>query len=328
VISILAIALNLCPILLAESMAPTRLIWTDPKPLTVADWTWGPGGPARAPQPPFRFIRENLGGTNPKIDVADGQGALWTVKFGGEVHAETFMSRFLYALGYHAEPVYYVPEGVILGANGLKRSKPFLSRAGKFRRARFKRCDENGMVYADEIEWAWNANPFLGSRELNGLKIVMMLASNWDGKDARDRGGSNTAVFVQPSSRPKAYIYSFTDWGSTLGTWGGFFQRGRWDPAGYERQTKHFVQGLRNGTIVWGYTGKHKRDIVDGITTEDVLWLTPYLHRITDEDLRTGLVASGANAADAERFSRSIRNRIAQLDSIARSDGMMAGARR
>ena len=26
-----------------------RLLWEDPKPMTIADWTWGPGGQERAP---------------------------------------------------------------------------------------------------------------------------------------------------------------------------------------------------------------------------------------------------------------------------------------
>ena len=53
-----------------------QLIWSDPKPTTVADWIWGPGGEALAPRPPFRFMKENFGGTNPKINVIDARGAL------------------------------------------------------------------------------------------------------------------------------------------------------------------------------------------------------------------------------------------------------------
>ena len=68
--------------------------------------------------------------------------------------------------------------------------------AGLFCDARFE-LDEPGVVkHFDEHSWAWNDNPFVGTRELNGLKIVMMLLSNWDNKDVRDVArGSNTAIF-------------------------------------------------------------------------------------------------------------------------------------
>jgi hypothetical protein len=304
-------------LLLAMNLyAATQLIWNDPKPMAIADWTWGPGGEALAPRPPFEFVSENLGGTNPKINVKDARGALWIVKFGSEVHTDTFAARLLSATGYAAEPVYFVPSGTILGVTGLKRAKGFVSKDGRFRRARFKLRDKSQLTYADELEWSWISNPFLGSHAFNGLKILMMLLSNWDGKDARDVGDSNTAVFRLKGSQPPAYLYAFTDWGSSLGSWGGFFTRNKWDVSAYERQTRDFVKGVRNGNVVWGYSGKHSHDITDGITVRDVRWLMPYLSRITDEELRTGFLASGANMVTAGRFTRSMRDRIAQLERI------------
>ena len=57
--------------------------------------------------------------------------------------------------------------------------------------------DEAGVVkHFDAHGWAWHDNPFVGTPELNGLKILMMLMSNWDNKDVRDVArGSNTAIF-------------------------------------------------------------------------------------------------------------------------------------
>jgi len=296
-----------------------QLIWNDPRPMTIADWIWGPGGEAQAPRPPFRFVSENLGGTNPKINVRDARGALWIVKFGGEVHTDTFSARLLNAVGYFAEPTYFLPSGTIWGVTGLKRAKPFVSKDGHFRRARFKLRDDGKLAYADEFQWSWIANPFLGLHELNGLKILMMLLSNWDGKDARDGDDSNTAVFLQRGSQPVTYLYSFFDWGASLGSWGGFFKRDKWHASAYERQTRDFVKGVRNGRIVWGYGGKHRHDITDGITISDVRWLLPHLSRITDEELQAGFVASGATGAGAERFTRSIRNRIGQMERISQT---------
>ena len=76
------------------------------------------------------------------------------------------------------------------------------------------------------------------------------------------------------------------------------------------------MQGVKDGNIVWGYDGKHGEDISAGITVEDARWLLTYLSGITTEELRIGLRASGASPGYAERISRSIRNRIAQLQQI------------
>ena len=65
---------------------------------------------------------------------------------------------------------------------------------------------------------SWNDNPFLGSRELHGLKILVMLLSNWDTKDRRDAArGSNTAIFERRVGgwRHEAR-YLITDWGGSI----------------------------------------------------------------------------------------------------------------
>ena len=80
----------------ANLSAPeNRVLWREPPPMSDADWVWGPGGRERAPLPPFQFLKENMGGTNPKVNVRDARGALWVVKFGGEVHTEVFAARLL-----------------------------------------------------------------------------------------------------------------------------------------------------------------------------------------------------------------------------------------
>jgi len=56
-----------------------------------------------------------------------------------------------------------------------------------------------------------------------------MLTSNWDAKDERDGGGSNTAVFYSRNEEGQLY-YVFNDWGATMGRWGGFFKRDKWNP--------------------------------------------------------------------------------------------------
>src|SRR5207248_3570215 len=137
---------------------------------------------------------------------------------------------------------YFVPEGMVSGIHGLKRAKPFVSREGKFQAARFQLRDNRGPKFVKGLDWAWTDNPFVGSDELNGLKILMMLMSNWDAKDSRDGKGSNTAIYLQTSFDGIQLRYAFDDWGATFGKWGGFFSRDKWNADGYSGQTRSFVR--------------------------------------------------------------------------------------
>jgi len=296
------------------------VLWQSPGAITVHDWIWGAGGEAKAPQPPFAFVDEDFHGTNPKIRVRDAKGVQWTVKFGGENHGDVFSSRLLYALGYLTQPTYYAESGTITGLHDLKRARPFVARDGSFHFARFKLRNHKALAPVDGDAWSWNENPFVGTPELNGLKILMMLTSNWDAKDARDGQGSNTAIYSKPGKDANRRFYAFDDWGASMGKWGGFFERDKWDPEGYQAQTKDFVRSAPGGRIEWGYRGKHDQDITQGISVDDVRWLLRYLSRVTDEELRAGLRASGATEEEIAIYARSVRERIAQLQSLAGSD--------
>src|SRR5215203_4960320 len=178
------------------------IIWRDPGPAESLDLAAGPGGPQGAPVPPFQFVEEHGAGTFPCVSVRDARRQLWRVKWGDEVHTEVFAARLAWAAGYFVEVNYFVPSGRIEGADTLQRAGECIRADGSFQNARFE-LDEPGVVkHFDEHSWAWNDNPFVGTRELNGLKIVMMLLSNWDNKDVRDVArGSNTAIFEYQMDR-------------------------------------------------------------------------------------------------------------------------------
>ena len=173
------------------------VIWRDPGDIRAHDLAAGPGEP---PQPPFQFIEENTTGSQPTVSVRDGTGRQWRVKWGSEVRTETFGTRLAWALGYFAEQTHFLAGGEIRGAHDLTRAKDCIDEHHRFREARFELTGEAGVVkHFDAQGWAWNDNPFVGTRELNGLKILMMLVSNWDNKDVRDVArGSNTAIFEYP----------------------------------------------------------------------------------------------------------------------------------
>jgi len=296
------------------------LIWQNPGSVETLDFVGGVTGREKAPAPPFQFVEERMSGTNPKVRVTDANGVTWTVKFGSEVNAETFATRLAWAVGYFVEPAYFVPSGKIENVGSLSRAKKYIQSNGSFTDARFEmQRDKSVNKLEDEESWNWVQNPFVGSKELNGLKVILMLTSNWDNKDVRDvKRGSNTSIFQHPMEGGLEDRYMVTDWGGSMGKWGGFMSREKWDCKGYASQTRDFVKGAKGDMVEFGYSGQHTSDFKTNISVGDVKWLMQYLGRVTDDQLRAGLKASGAAPDEVECFTLAIRERINQLKIVAR----------
>jgi hypothetical protein len=295
---------------------PGPTIWRNPGKVERLDFNFGPGGVENAPKPPFTFIEEDKGGSNPKIKITDATGREWGVKWGSEVNAEVFATRLVWAAGYYVEAAYFVPAGKILGAKKLSRAKKYIDADGDFKDARFELKEKGIKKFNQEEGWRWDNNPFMGTKELNGLKILMMLTSNWDSKDQRDTSrGSNTAIFKVSATGEERFVV--TDWGGSMGKWGGVFSREKWDCEGFAKQNREFITSARNGYVEFGYKGQRTADITSNIRTGDVKWLVQYLGRISDDQLRAGLIASGADAKEVGCFTSAIRERLDQLKRIS-----------
>jgi hypothetical protein len=145
---------------------------------------------------------------------------------------------------------------------------------------------------------------------------MVMLTSNWDPKD-QTNSQSNTAIYTD--RRTGQVLYVMSDWGATMGKWGGVFSREKWDCEGYASQTRKFVTGIEGRSVRFGYEGKHTDTIREGINVTDVRWLMGYLGRITDAQIRDGLRAAGATPEDVSCFTRAVRERIEQLRKVAGS---------
>ena len=294
-------------------------LWRDPGDVAALDMTSGPGGPAQVPQAPYSFIEEHATGTQPCVSVHDANGRRWRVKWGPEVPCETFAVRLAWACGYFAEITHRVESGCIEGAHDLSRAASCLDERGGFADARFELDDPDVLKLFEEHSWSWTDNPFAGTRELAGLKILLMLISNWDNKDQRDVArGSNTAIYVTRVSRwQREAQYLIVDWGGSMGRWGNtLVTRGRWDAAGFAAQTPGFVTGVTNGFVQFGYTGQRTGDARADITPEHVRWLCRYLGRIGDDQLRAALRVSGATPEEVESFTASLRSRVQQLQAV------------
>ena len=247
-----------------------KLIWRNPGAVERVDFRFGIGGPRLQPRPPFRFLKEDTAGTNPKVHVRDAKGREWAVKFGPEASPDTFCTRLAWAVGYYAEPTYYVAQGAIRGARELKRARNFIDARGRFTGARFQ-LRSRYPEFLQGVDWGWEENPFLGTHALNGLKVMMMLVSNWDAKDIRDTrkhpDNTNTAIYREGN----AYIFFVDDWGAAMGNWGHYFSRTKWDPVDYYHESARFVRGIKDGRIEWGFKGKHTGDLENGIHALPIL---------------------------------------------------------
>jgi hypothetical protein len=253
------------------------------------------------------------------MSVHDARDLRWRVKWGDEVKSETFATRLAWAAGYHVEAAYYVAAGHIEGAKDLGRARTCVADDYSFKDARFELDEEGVRKLFDEHGWSWDDNPFAGTRELAGLKVLTMLVSNWDNKDVRDVArGSNTAVFEHALADGGTEArYLIIDWGASMGRSGSPLTRTKWDCEGFAAQNADFVRGVSGGLVEWGYTGQRTEEATEGIKVGDVRWLNSYLGRVTDGQLREGLLASGATPEEADCFTRALRGRIEQLARVA-----------
>jgi hypothetical protein len=286
-------------------------IWRDPGRVETVDFTAAARGATDPPRPPFRFTGEPSMGNNAKIEVIDALGRKWRVKSGPEARAEAFVTRLVSALGYFAEVTWFVKSGEVEGLPPGLRSR-VVDQNGRFSWVGFELIEADGKFLNEP--WTWTQSPFTGTREFQGLKILVMLVSNWDNKDARDaRRGSNVGVLETGGVRH----HFVNDWGQSMGAWKTWFGNGTcWDCPAFKVQTEMFVRGS-GSRIRFGYRGQHTHDFSADVSREDVRWLMQYLGRVTDAQIHTALLVSGATREEQECFAAALRKRIEQLRNIA-----------
>jgi hypothetical protein len=306
----------------AYAQLPSGSLWRDPGNVAALDFAGSMAAPVNAPKPPFTFLREDMSGTQPKVFAHDASGSTWNVKFGFEVRPESFCWRVVRACGYFAEPNFFVAAGKFEGFQPTKRKDPSLHADGSFIDARFQYRDPD-LKFLDDKNWRWDEPPYGGTKELSGLKILIMLFSNWDNKDGRvgAAGGPNTAVFQLKKPYGTRFIYAFTDWGDGFGRLGAIPVRANWQCQAFTEQSATFVRGVEKGLVNFGYDGNINEGFRTGIPASHVAWFMKYLGRITDAQLRTGFSASGASNAEAVCFTAAMRTRIEQLQAVGAKAG-------
>ena len=293
-------------------------LWREPADIAARNLFYGPGGERGQPQGIFTFDGEDTSGSNPKFYVKDGRGQRWTVKLGAEARPETAATRLLWAVGYFTDADYYLPELRVENMKRLSRGQEFVSPDGTVRGARMKLHPKG---QKDAGTWSWFDNPFAGTRELNGLRVLMALVNNWDLKE------DNNKIYDEHGAERR---YVVSDLGASFGKTGSVFSRSKDDPASYakskfiERITPEFVDFHLHSRPPFllhadvGYYRERSRmdDIVKRIPRADARWLGGLLGQLSEEQINDAFRAAGYGPEEVESFTQELRQRIAELSNL------------
>jgi hypothetical protein len=304
----------------------TAILWREPADIATRNLLYGAGGEARQPAGIFTFLQEDQEGSNPKFDVRDQNGVKWKVKLGPEAAPEVAASRLVWAAGYFTNEDYFVENLHVEGLPHLHRGQDLVGPDGTVHNARLKRSDKGEEKLGI---WKWTSNPFVGTREFNGLRVLMAILNNWDLKD------SNNAIYQKKRASGSAdleQIYLVSDLGASFGTTGFTLSvegsRGNLDA--YSHST--FVNNRTPDDIDFGAPSRptlfetlnlpvfmHRlglRWIGRQVPRADAKWIGQVLGRLSPDQLRDAFRAAGYAPQDANDFAAIVQGRIAQLNAL------------
>ena len=294
------------------------VLWRDPTDISSRNLFYGPGGKEHRPHAPFVFVKEDLDGTNPKFVVRDQDGVKWKVKMGNEAKPETAATRIAWAVGYYTDEDYFLPQIQVQNMpDRLHRGQSLVGPGGSVANVRLKRDEAK-----KSSTWQWRDSPFAGTRELNGLRVVMALINNWDLKDennaVRNEGGES--------------IYMVSDLGASFGsasrTWPK--EKSKGDLHSYERSKflqKSGAEGVNFRTparpsFVYLVNPReyfqrvHMEWIGRRIPRADTKWMGDLLSRLSSDQIRDAFRAAGYSAAEVEGFAAVLEKRIKMLTDL------------
>lgn len=302
---ILIYSLLICSTVAAQSGAKdkrerpsgTPLLWQEPGNIASRDLFLGPGGAGMKPDlSSLTFLKEETGGYSTKYRVRDGRGREWVVKIGKEAQSEAAAVRLLWAVGYYTEINYLAPRAHIQGK-------------GTFENVRFEARPD----YVKRLdEWKWKDNPFVWTKQLQGLIVMMALLNNWDIKDT-----NNKILQVRSEQTGRDELrYIISDLGATFGKVKldvpGFWRiaRSRNEPGDFRRSG--FVEDVKNGRVFFFYKGKNQ-DLFDDIKVEEARWIGALLARLSDRQISDAFRAANYTPAEVRMLTQAVSERIEEL---------------
>lgn len=299
--------------------ASAAVLWREPTDIASRDLFYGPGGKNHVPHGTFTFKEEDMAGTNPKFDVVDDQGIRWRVKMGPEARPETAASRLVWAVGYFANEDYFMPALHVENMRRLHRGRNLVSPDNTVHNVRLKRHLKDEKKIGT---WSWSKDPFTGTREWYGLRVLMAAMNNWDLKD------TNNSVY-RTREEPAEEWYAVTDLGASFGPTGlnwmlkgstAAYCSSRWIktvsadfvdfnvPSGPAMNYYiDFPELARRLGLVW--LGHH-------IPRKDARWMGDLLARLSPSQIHDAFRAAGYSPTEVEELSATLQRRIADLEHL------------
>jgi hypothetical protein len=278
------------------------VLWREPADIESRDLFNGPGGEAMKPDlSRVTFIKDQAaGGYSINFRVRDGAGNIWVAKLRDEAQPETSAVRLVWAVGYMTEINYLVPCVKIEGApsRSVKRCE-----GGGFANVKFEARPKK---IKRLTVWQWASNPFSGTKELQGLIVLMSLMNNWDLKD-----DNNKILFVPNGAGGGPELqYILSDLGATFGKTGGFIGRSRNRPQDFAKSK--FVEGVEGNRVKFAYGGKNS-SLFSNITVEQARWIGSWLSRLSEKQISDAFRAANYTPDEVQLLTDTFRARINQL---------------
>lgn len=298
-------------------------LWNQPKDIRSENLFYGPGGRKHEPRGPFRFIKEDLHGSTPKFDVRDANGVKWKIKLGVEARPETVATRFVWAVGYHADEDYFLPEVRVTGLPAhLYRGQNKIEPGGVIRDVRLKREQGEKRVGS----WSWRDNPFNDTAQLYGLRVMMAVISNWDLKD------ENNAIRDIQVPGGAMRVYEVSDLGASFGSTGRRLthkeSKGNLDAYTYSKLLGKVGPEYLNFTVpsrpAWllmvdepeFFERLGLRWIGRDIPRIEAHWIGALLGQLSREQIRDAFRAGGYSGEQLDGFTSDFEQRIVELKNL------------
>ena len=278
---------------LTSSPTPDQIaeLWKEPE--RGRDLFWGVGGERLAPDPSvtYNVISVKRGGFSMGMTVEGPGTRKWSAKLPPEASTEVVASRLLWGLGYHQPPIYYLGRW---NATGSPDANPQLPARFRESKPDFHGLDAKGI-------WSYYRDPFVGTRELNGLLVLQVMLGNSDLKDEQ-----NALYTLKEPVEGARRWYVARDLGQSFGRT-GVLDAPRGDPKVFEETP--FIKGMVGQYVRFDYRGRHGV-LVDHMTVTDVRWICEKLQQLSDQQWQDAFRAGGYAPQTADRFIRRFKQKI------------------
>ncbi|MBI4852727.1 MAG: hypothetical protein HY819_13105 [Acidobacteria bacterium] len=292
-------------------------LWKEPLNISELDLYFGEGGSQNLPIAPFKYLKKDTSGSQKKFTVEDAHGIKWKVKVGEESQCETVAVRLLWAAGYYTDMTYYLPEIQVEGVfdENSKGTKIFSTKT--FYGARMELVRKEKKI----DRWKWHKNPFIGTKEFDGLKVMMMLINNWDLKQENN-------VILENKGKSKYYV---ADLGASFGKTGiemfgrsknnikdfsnsKFVKKVSIDKVDFSFHTRPLIFLIFYPSYYFERSKAGK--IAKGVPRENVRWIGELLSKLSDKQLNDAFRAANYSPDQAQKFVLALRSRINQIASL------------